>query len=155
MQERKIEMLVRIFSFEELPSEYQLLINDAKKNCMQAYAPYSQFKVGAALLLENGLIVGGNNQENAAYPSGLCAERVAIFAANALHPNQAVKAIAIAAFTNETFTNNAITPCGACRQVLHEAENRYKKEIEILLYGEKEILLIKNAASLLPLAFKL
>lgn len=155
MQERKIEILIRVFQPEELPQEYQNLVAEAKKQTQNAYAPYSQFQVGAAVLLNNGMIITGNNQENAAYPSGLCAERVALFAANSQHLNTPVKAIAIAAYTDNKFTSNPITPCGGCRQVLQEAENRFQQDIEILLYGEKEVLLIKNAASLLPLAFKL
>lgn len=155
MQERKIEILVRIFSYNELPTQYQLLITEAKKQCKQAYAPYSKFQVGAAVLLENQTIIGGNNQENAAYPSGLCAERVAIFAANAQYPQEAVKAIAIAADKDNAFTINPITPCGSCRQVILETENRFNQDIEFLLYGEKEILLIKGTTNLLPLAFKL
>lgn len=155
MKEKSIQTIVRIFEFAELPSEYQKLIEHAKKQTKMAYAPYSNFQVGAAVLLSDGEIIGGNNQENIAYPSGLCAERTAIFYANSQHPHTAVKAIAIAAYTKGKFTNNPISPCGACRQVLLETENRFKQDIEILLYGEKEILLVKKAADLLPISFSM
>jgi len=153
MKDKNIEIPVRIFSFQELPLSYQELIDQAKKQTQQAYAPYSKFQVGAAVLLNDGTIVGGNNQENAAYPSGLCAERVAIFSANAQYPNKKVKALAIAAFTNGSFIQTPITPCGACRQVLLETEIRFSQDLEIIMYGEKEIYLIKKASHLLPLNF--
>lgn len=153
MKEKNIKISVRIFSFQELPANYQKLVEEAKMQTKKAYAPYSKFSVGAAVLLADNSIVGGNNQENAAYPSGLCAERVAIFSANAQHPDQKVMALAIAAFTNNNFLQTPITPCGACRQVLLETENRFSNEIEIILYGEKEIYLVKKAADLLPLNF--
>lgn len=155
MQDFNIKIPVRIYSYSELPSAYQHLIDEAKEQTKFSYAPYSHFNVGAAVLLKNGNIIGGNNQENIAYPSGLCAERVAIFAANAQFTNQTITAIAIAAFTEGDFTLNPISPCGACRQVLAESETRFQQNIDILLYGEKEIYLIKKAALLLPISFKM
>lgn len=153
MKEKNIQIAIRIFSFDELPVEYQRLVDKAKEQTQLAYAPYSKFSVGAAVLLEDGTITTGNNQENAAYPSGLCAERVAIFHANSLYPDKAVKALAIAAHTKGNFLQYPISPCGSCRQVLLETENRFNKNMDILLYGEKEIFLIKKASDLLPLNF--
>ncbi len=153
MKEIIIQTPVFQYSFEELPEAYQQLIERAKAQTAQAYAPYSQFQVGAAVLLDNGETIGGTNQENAAYPSGLCAERVAMFSANSQYPNVGVKAIAIAAYTNGSFLPMPIAPCGSCRQVLLETENRYGKSIDVILYGEKEIYLLKKVANLLPVSF--
>jgi len=153
MKEQNIQMAVRIYDFTELPLNYQKLIELAKEQTQSAYALHSHFQVGATVLLADGEIIGGNNQENLAYPSGLCAERVALFYANSQHPKTAVKAIAIAAFTNGTFTEDPISPCGACRQVLLETETRFKQDIEILLYGKKEVFVIKRVSDLLPLCF--
>jgi len=100
MQKKTIETKFEIYSYEELDNTRQLLINKAKEQVQKAYAPYSGFHVGAAIELENGEIITGNNQENSAYPSGLCAERVAMFYANSQYPDVAVKTLAIAAYTN-------------------------------------------------------
>ncbi len=153
MQEKIHQIVTRICRYDELPQEYQALIDEAKRQTEKSYAPYSNFHVGAGVLLADGTITGGNNQENAAYPSGLCAERVALFHANSQYPNVAVRAIAIAASTGGKFLQSPISPCGACRQVLLETENRFGQPIEVLLYGEKEILLIKKVADLLPFNF--
>src|ERR1035437_10269048 len=134
MQHKTIETNVTIYSFDELDKAKQKLINKAKEQVEKAYAPYSEFHVGAAIELENGEIFTGSNQENSAYPSGLCAERVAMFYANAQFPDVPVKTIAIAASTKDKFLTNPITPRGSCRQVLLETEIRYKKNITILLY---------------------
>jgi len=149
-----IETLVSEFNYQELSDIQQKLVNIAKQNTQTAYAPYSKFYVGAAILLENGEIIGGNNQENSASPSTLCAERVAMFYANSQFPNVAPVAIAIAAFTNGEYLTNPITPCGGCRQVLLESEMRFEKPIEIILYGEEGIHIISNAKKLLPLCFE-
>ena len=114
--------------------------------------PYSKFHVGAAALLEDGTIVTGSNQENAAYPSGLCAERVALFHAGHQYPDMPVVALAIAAATNGRQVES-ISPCGACRQVLLEAEQRYGKPMKVLLCGTKEVVVAESAESLLPLCF--
>lgn len=140
-------------SEQDLPKSYKLLIDKAKEASQSAYAAYSNFKVGAALLLDNQEIIIGNNQENAAYPSGLCAERVAVFYANAKYPNNTVSAIAIAACNKDGFLPYPITPCGACRQVLLETEERYEKPITVILYGTENIKVIPNAKSLLPFFF--
>ncbi len=152
---KKIEIVTSVIEYleNELPSDILELVNKAKKETEKSYAPYSNFRVGVAVLLTNGEIVLGNNQENAAYPSGLCAERTAVFYANSQFPNVAVDKIAIAAFTDNDFTNNPITPCGGCRQVLSEVETRFKKPITVILYGKKKTYLIKDIKSLMPLSF--
>lgn len=137
----------------EVPAEYQVLIEEAKKQTEKAYAIYSSFQVGAALLLENGLVIGGNNQENSASPSSLCAERTALFYANSQYPDVPVKAIAVAAFTNDAFLPEPITPCGGCRQVILESENRFGNEIKIILYGTEKTYVMEGITKLLPFSF--
>jgi len=154
MIKKTIETNVSIYSFDELPESYKKLIDKAKEQVNKAYAPYSEFRVGAAIELENGEIFAASNQENSAYPSGLCAERVAMFYANAQHPNVAVKTIAIAAFANGKFMAEPVTPCGSCRQVLLETEIRFEKKINILLYGTKHVFQIEDVKQLLPLCFE-
>lgn len=154
MEERKVICYIKVAKYDELNDKDKLLVDTAKKQTENAYAPYSTFHVGAALELDNDIIIGGNNQENAAYPSGLCAERVAMFYANAQYPNTAVKTISIAAYTKGEFLKKPITPCGSCRQVLLETENRYEKDIRVILYGTDEIIIIKNVKDLLPLSFE-
>lgn len=140
-------------SVAELSKEEQILIQESKDVVKNAYAPYSKFQVGAAVLLENGEIITGTNQENAAYPSGLCAERVAVFYANSKFPDIPVKAIAVTAFTNNNFVKTPIPPCGSCRQVLVETETRFQKPIKIYLVSESKITVINDAKDLLPLNF--
>lgn len=147
------ETKVTEYQPEEIPNEYIPLIDEAKRQTQQAYAAYSKFHVGAALLLENGEIVTGNNQENSAYPSGLCAERTAVFYANSRYPESAVKMIAIAAYTNGEFLPEPVTPCGACRQVLLETENRYNRDMKIILFGTEKTYVLENVKQLLPLSF--
>ena len=153
MQYISHEIKISVFQPDEIPSEYISLIEEAKKQTQKSYAPYSEFHVGAAVLLENGIVVGGNNQENSAYPSGTCAERTAIFYANSQHPDIPVKLLAIAAFTNGKFTSEPVTPCGACRQVLLETENRYNQAIKVILYGTDKIYVFDSIKQLLPLSF--
>ncbi|WP_166920851.1 cytidine deaminase [Flavobacterium poyangense] len=123
-------------SFEELPADIQELMNQAVEIRKKAYAPYSQFKVGAALLLDNGKIVLGSNQENAAYPSGLCAERVAIFHAGSVYPEAKILKIAISAASDTNQTKAPIPPCGSCRQSIAEYEIKQDTPIEIYFMGE-------------------
>ena len=140
--------------FEELTKEDQELVNAAKTACQTSYAPYSHFSVGAAVALDNGEMVSGSNQENAAYPSGTCAERCTIFYANARYPQAAVNTIAIAAIgTDGKFTATPITPCGACRQVLIETEHRFHKPMRVILFGAKDIYIIDSCSLLLPFVF--
>ena len=137
---------------EDLPIEDQKLLNHAIDASKKAYAPYSKFHVGAAVLLDNGIIVEGNNQENLAYPSGLCAERVAVFSASAIYPQNKIKAIAITAFSDNFITDKPISPCGACRQSLFEYEIRDKQPIRCILRGTKgPIYIFNNIQDLLPL----
>jgi cytidine deaminase len=138
----------------ELKKDEQELLHKAAEASKDAYAPYSNFNVGAALELEDGTIITGNNQENAAYPSGLCAERVAIFAAGAQHPGKKVKTLAITAYSNQIKVDSPIAPCGACRQVLAEYEKRYNHPIKVILKGQEgKIITLDSATSLLPLIF--
>ena len=154
MNQKIIETIVDIYHFTELEPEIQVLINKAKEQVDNAYAPYSGFHVGAAVLLENGALFVGSNQENAAYPSGLCAERVALFYANAQFPDVPVRAIAIAAFSGDNFVANPVTPCGSCRQVILESENRFGNNISLYMYGTECIYHTPNAGQLLPLKFE-
>lgn len=140
---------------DELSAKEKEIIEEAKKYALNAYSPYSKFSVGAAVLLDNEEITGGNNQENAAYPSGLCAERVAMFYANARYPKNAPQILAIAAKNEEDFTTEPISPCGACRQVLIESERRYHSPIKLLLYGTRHTAVVESASVLLPLSFSL
>jgi cytidine deaminase len=138
---------------EELTESEKMLVEKAKEASFNAYAPYSEFLVGAALMLEDGTVLTGNNQENAAYPSGTCAERAVVFYANANYPNLAVRTIAVAAQHDGGFLKVPIAPCGSCRQVLLETEHRYGQKLRILLYGETEIAVLESVKFLLPLSF--
>ena len=153
MKDLNIQTIIKVCQYDELSDQDKQLIDKAKEMTQHSYAPYSKFKVGAAALLANGAIVTGSNQENAAYPSGLCAERTTLFYANSQYPDQAVLTLAIAARTEQDFIDNPIPPCGACRQVILETETRYKHPVRLLLYGKKEIYLIKGIRDLLPLSF--
>lgn len=154
MRTTEIKILVREFeNISELPAGDQDLLREARKITAQAYAPYSGFHVGAAILLENGQVVSGNNQENSAYPSGLCAERVALFYANASFPDAAVKTIAISAAKKGQLVDEPVKPCGGCRQALAEAEVRFGQPIRIVLDGQESILVLDGVESLLPLSF--
>lgn len=145
---------VQCDSSELTPSD-AALVRQAQEAAVGSYAPYSHFHVGAALRLADGTVVKGCNQENAAFPSGLCAERTALFAAGAQHPDEAVVALAIAACDDEgVFTAQPVSPCGACRQVMLETEQRYGTPMRILLYGADSTLVIEGGAKeLLPLTF--
>lgn len=154
MQQLNITTNITVFNtHSELNAQDHQLVDAAIKVCDQAYAPYSEFHVGAAVLLENGKIITGTNQENAAYPSGLCAERVAIFYANAQYPDVAVKAIAIAAKNQDGLIANPVAPCGACRQVLLETELRFKSDFPTILIGQNQVYKIEKVKDLLPLCF--
>lgn len=153
MKDLTIQSIIKVFQYNELNEEDRKLIDSAKDATRRSYAPYSKFSVGAAALLANGETVTGTNQENAAYPSGLCAERTTLFYANSQYPDQAVKTLAIAARTENDFLDSPIPPCGACRQVILETEKRYDQPIRILLYGKENIYLIEGIESLLPLSF--
>ncbi len=138
---------------DELPPAEQALVQKAIDATNNSYARYSNFHVGAACLLENGNIVIGANQENAAFPSGLCAERTAIFAAQANHPDQPITTLAIAARNVNGLLKLPISPCGACRQVVLEIEDRYQRPVRILLYGTEGIYVFESIKDLLPFSF--
>jgi len=154
MNIEEIRILVHEYKqIEELPEDSRNLVEQAREASRRAYAPYSQFRVGAAILLENGEIVTGNNQENSAYPSGLCAERVAMFYAGSRFPQVPILKMAIAAFHKERYLTHPVYPCGDCRQVMLEYELRGRVPMQIILYGSEKIQVVKSAKDLLPLPF--
>jgi len=153
MKEYNLTTKMRSCRWDELDEEQRALVTVAKEQTKNSYCPYSHFHVGAAAALANGEIIRGSNQENAAYPSGLCAERTALFAAGAQYPDVPVRKLAIACFTGGHFTKEPGSPCGACRQVMVETEHRYDGKMEVLLYGEDETFVFESAADLLPLIF--
>lgn len=153
MKELKQQVIIRKYLFEELTDSDKRLIEAAKEATKRSYAAYSHFNVGAAAMLEDGTIVTGSNQENAAYPSGLCAERTTLFHAGSEYPDKAVTTLAIAASNSEGFTEQPVTPCGACRQVMLEAEQRYHRPIRMLMYGTACIYETRGTKDLLPLSF--
>ncbi|MCG2419200.1 cytidine deaminase [Aequorivita sp. F47161] len=155
MKKQKIEIALEVFdTVSELPKDIQELMNKAQQARENAYAPYSHFKVGAALRLVSGKIVLGSNQENAAFPSGLCAERVAVFSAGANFPNEIITDLAITVRAESHEVIEAIAPCGACRQSLAEYEQKQKSPITIYFMGETgEIIKVASIMDLLPLGF--
>lgn len=158
MNMKKLELRIAFTEFEnanELTAIEQDLLKRAQNACDSAYAPYSDFHVGAALLLENGVVITGSNQENVAYPSALCAERVAIYYAGAQYPTVAVQTIAITCKTKSFEVSEPLSPCGACRQAMSEYETRYNKKIKVILMGETgKIRVLESVADLLPFMFK-
>lgn len=162
MKEFTITTLIKECRIEDLCDADKELVIAAKEATRTSFAPYSKFHVGAAIRMEDGTIVKGSNQENAAYPSGLCAERTAAFYASASHPGMAMKKIAIAAWTRlhmpenleweDYFQATPISPCGACRQSLLEYEATYGK-MEVILYGREKIFILPSISSLLPFCF--
>lgn len=154
--EKSIEVKYEEFdSLSELTQEEREICSKALDVYPQAYAPYSQFYVGAALLLENGTIITGTNQENVAYPSGICAERTAMFYASSQHPNIKFKAIAVAANNKSRDFCDPVAPCGACRQVMAEYEQKFGRNISVLLIGNNgKILKVKSIKDLLPFMFE-
>ena len=154
MKELNLQINLKIYDYEELDAADRELLDNAREATRRSYAPYSRFSVGAAARLANGIVVAGSNQENAAYPSGLCAERTTLFYANSRYPDQPVETLAIAA-RNERgdFLDNPIPPCGACRQVMLETEKRFAQAMRVLLYGKRGIYEVKSVGDLLPLSF--
>ncbi len=139
----------------ELSEPDATLLQAAEDASQHAYAPYSQFFVGAALKLENGNTVLGTNQENVAYPSGLCAERVALFSASTNYPEETIEAMAITVNTKKTVLSEPLSPCGNCRQVIMEYQNKQKKPIRLILGGQGDTVWIFNdSAALLPFGFE-
>ncbi|WP_281699067.1 cytidine deaminase [Hallella colorans] len=153
MRQVNITINIDFCSMEELTRDERELIQMAIEATKNSYAKYSKFYVGAAVRLEDGQVFIGANQENAAFPSGLCAERTAIFSAQANSPGQAITALAVAARNNFGPLDNPVTPCGGCRQVMLEMEDRYQRDVKVLLYGKKGIYRVKSVKDLLPLSF--
>lgn len=162
MKEITIQTIVKECQPDELDAQDRELIEAAKQATTRSYAPYSKFHVGAAIRMADGSIVTGSNQENAAYPSGTCAERTAAYYANAAYPGLAMKKIAVAAWTRlgrdaslpdgKCFQSNPISPCGSCRQALLEYETLHG-DIEVLLYGQDRTIIFPSVKSLLPYCF--
>lgn len=154
MKDLKLKTVIMECQMEELPNDEQFLLQKAIESTNNSYAKYSHFHVGAAIQLSNGEVLPGCNQENAAFPAGLCAERSAIFAAGAQYPGEAVEKIAIAAREpGGNLTAEPISPCGTCRQVMIETETRFDTPIRILLYGRNRIYVMDGIKNLMPLSF--
>ena len=154
MKELELKSVIQACQMDELSAEEQHLVNLAIEATGRSYAPYSNFHVGAAVRLENGEKIIGCNQENAAYPSGLCAERTALFSAGAQYPDVGVQMLAIAARgTDGELQYEPVGPCGSCRQVIVESETRAGHPIRILLYGRKCVYVIDGIRKLMPLMF--
>ena len=154
MTNKEIKITYQEFgSLEELNKEDRLLAESAIEATSKSYAPYSNFNVGAAVMFEDGEIIQGSNQENAAYPSGLCAERTALFYASSYRPQTPVTALAIAAKQNGSICSTPATPCGACRQVMAQYQTKGGKAMSVLLVGAEKIWKFEKVEDLLPLIF--
>ena len=155
MQEQKFEFSFEVYdSIDELDADDQQLLMEARNVTDKAYAPYSNFHVGAAAKLSNNKIVTGTNQENASYPVGICAERVLLSAVSSLHPDVSIETMAVSYQSRKIKSDHPISPCGMCRQALQEFEGRTSKPIRLILAGmEGKIYIINSASQLLPLAF--
>ena len=153
MEDIRIEINMQFCQMDELSAEDQELVRAAIGATANSYARYSNFNVGAALRLADGSSTTGANQENAAFPSGLCAERCAIFAAQSHHPEHAITALAIAAKNVNGLMPDPVSPCGACRQVILEMEDRYQQPVRILLYGTAHTYVMDGIKELMPLSF--
>ena len=154
MDEKNITTKILVKSYNELKDVEKQLVDLAKEATQDSYSPYSHFQVGAAILLENGVMIKGCNQENAAFPAGICAERSAIFAAGALYPDVAPTTLAIAARQpNGELTAEPVSPCGTCLQVIIETETRFSKPLRILLYGKNKVYVMDGIKHLMPLSF--
>ncbi|MFN8288278.1 MAG: cytidine deaminase [Chitinophagales bacterium] len=155
MTEKEIKFSLRVYDAPaELNAEDKALMQQAIDALQNAYAPYSKFRVGAAVLLQNGKVVTGTNQENASYPVGICAEGTALSTASSLYPNVAIKKIAITVKSETHVVDHPVAPCGICRQRILEYENRYNSPIEIIIMGEQgKIYSINTVKDILPLYF--
>lgn len=154
MIRKEINISYREYDFaDELPENERILAEKAIEATNRSYSPYSKFHVGAAVKLSNGEIITGANQENIAYPSGLCAERTAMYYASAAYPDIAMEAIAIAASQNGRLCEQPASPCGACRQVMAEYQTKAGKNMKIILAGAKKILVFERVDDILPFIF--
>lgn len=155
METRRIEINYTEYTNKsEMPAEEAALLARAEEMTASSYAPYSNFHVGAAVLMSNGEVFGGSNQENAAFPSGLCAERTAIYYASAQCPDEAVVAVAIAAEYKGEPTEDVPSPCGACRQAMAQYETKSGRPIKVILGSRDRVLVFSSIADLLPLSFR-
>lgn len=155
MKEVKLETVLEVYeNLQELPKSIQTLMAEAIEVRNSAYSPYSKFNVGAAILMDNGKVVVGSNQENASYPSGLCAERTAVYYANAKYPKAKMQIMALSASSQYKVTDKPIPPCGACRQAIAEYEIKQKEPIQIYFMGAQgKVVKSPSLANLLPLIF--
>ena len=153
MEKVNVSSDIRLCQIEELVDEDKELVQTAIQATDNSYSPYSKFRVGAAVRLAGGKVIKGANQENAAFPVTICAERSAIFAAQANYPDKAILSIAIAARNEEGFTQEPVSPCGSCRQVMVEIEQKYSQPLHILLYGKKGVYVMDSIRNLMPLSF--
>jgi cytidine deaminase len=154
MKEKEIRVRLTVAAYDELSAERLELTRLAREATARAYAPYSRFKVGAAVRLDNGETVTGANQENAAFPSGTCAERTTCYYAHARYPEARFEAIAIAAVGTDGFeVADPVAPCGACRQALLEYETLAGRDVEVILCGRERVYVVPSVKALLPLAF--
>lgn len=154
MRQIELKTLMTEYQMNELPEGEQQLVQMAIEATSRSYARYSNFHVGAAVELQNGVRIMGCNQENAAFPAGICAERSAIFAAGAQYPDQPIVTLAIAArATDGQLTPEPVSPCGTCRQVIIETETRFGMPVRILLYGRNRIFALEGIRQLMPLSF--
>ena len=154
MKEVILQTRVSVCSYDELPDADRAVVDVARCATAGSYSVYSGFSVGAAVRLGNGKVVSGSNQENAAYPSGMCAERTTLFWANSNYPSEPVEVMAIAARNVQGELEMPVTPCGACRQVMLETERRFGNTIRIILYGSRQCYIIDDGVkALLPLSF--
>ena len=153
MEKRILKSTIGIAKMDEMSADEQRLISKAIEMTNHSYAKYSHFNVGAAVMLDDGSIVGGCNQENAAFGVTICAERNALFTAGNLYPDVKIEAIAIAARNAQGFLSHPISPCGSCRQVMIETETRHQHPLRIVLYGTEGIYVLEGIATLMPLSF--
>ena len=154
MEKLELKSTIAVCQMEELTAEERHLVELAIEATSRSYAPYSHFRVGSAVRLANGVELIGCNQENAAYPSGLCAERTALFTAGAQYPDEPVTMLAIAARTPDgELQQEPVSPCGSCRQVIIETETRFRQRVRILLYGRRCIYVLDGISQLMPLSF--
>jgi len=154
MKEREIRMTYREYpNTQDLPEDEQILVSEAVAAASGAYAPYSRFMVGAAMLFDDGTVIRGANVENAAYPSGSCAEKTVLSYAISNYPGKKPLAIAVAALAGGRLTREPVPPCGNCRQMLLEEEKRQGSDIKVILTGKEKTIVLKNCESLMPLHF--
>lgn len=153
MEHLKIYADIKFCQIDELSNDDRALVETAMEATDNSYSPYSKFRVGAAIKLADGKVIKGANQENAAFSITICAERSAIYAAQAQFPDQPIVCIAIAARNEDGFTHEPVSPCGMCRQAMVEIEQKYSQPIHILLYGKKGIYVMDSISNLMPLSF--